>query len=319
MGNAAALAAMVMATPMQASAQQESDGVKSPDGDIGDILDESHAGASSRVRKLGAWLDHFFADDNYVAEVNRSRLQFRAESFSEMDQPTEVNGTARLQLVLPALSERLRFEFLSPGETGDLEATGTANPTDPPASPGTERPTAAISYFLYAVKERSIIARLGMDFEGYNPNPFVGLRYRESASLGEDWDFHFVERVRFYSIDGLESRTTIDFDHAMREDSLMRLTLDGTWLQQDPAYFYSAGISLQRSLDEHKAVAFEVVNDFKTHPHRLDRVTVRLRHRQTIWREWLSFDVAPQVSFPADNDFKGVPGILIGLEASFGG
>ncbi|MBE9555007.1 MAG: hypothetical protein IMF05_16195 [Proteobacteria bacterium] len=282
-------------------------------------VDTGHAGTSEQVRRLGAWVDRFFADENYEAEVNESSLRIRLDSFSKLYEGTDVDARARLRLVLPALNKRVRFEILSPGEPDDLEATGSEAASPPQPGAVEEKSSAAISYFIRAVKDRTVIVRLGTTFDGYTPNPYVGARYRELVPLNEDWNFRFIERVRFYSIDGLESRTSLDFERILEEDTLFRTSLDGTWLQEDPDYFYSLAFALFRPLDEKSAVEYQLTNSFRTDPHRLDRITARIRHRQKIWRDWLTFEVAPQVSFPDERDFKLVPGILFRLEATFGG
>ncbi|MDH5411514.1 MAG: hypothetical protein OEY16_09010, partial [Alphaproteobacteria bacterium] len=110
-----------------------------------------------------------------------------------------------------------------------------------------------------------------------------------------------------------------DFERILEENMLFRSSLNGTWLQEDPDYFYNVGLSLFRPLDEKSAVELQLVSDFMTDPHRLDRITVRIRHRQELWRDWLAFEIAPQVSFPDQRNFEAVPGILFRLEATFGG
>ena len=282
-------------------------------------VDTGHAGASDRVRRLGAWLDRFFADENYEAEINESWLRIRLDSFSELYEGTDVDGTARLHLKLPALNKRLRFEILSPGEPDDLGGSDSANAGSPPPGAAEKGTSAAISYFFRAVEDRVIIARVGLDFDGYTPDPFVGGRYRELFSLNEDWNLRFTQRVRYFSLEGLESRTSFDLERILEEDTLFRASLNATWLQEDPDYFYSLGFALFHSLDEKSAVEYQLVNDFRTDPHRLDRVTVRIRHRQKIWRDWLTLEVAPQVAMPDERDFEAVPGILFRLEATFGG
>jgi hypothetical protein len=282
-------------------------------------MDKGHTGTSEQVRRLGAWVDRFFADENYEAEINKSWLRIRLDSFSELYEGTSVDARARLHLKVPALNKRLRFEILSAGEPDDLEGTGSDSTGSPPPGAAEEKTSAAVSYIFRSLKERSIIARLGLNFDGYTPNPYAGIRYRELVPLNDDWNFRFTQRVRFYTLDGIESRTSLDLERVLEEDMLFRTSLNGTWLQEDPNYFYNLGFALFRPLDEKSAVEYQLINDFRTDPHRLDRITVRLRHRQKIWRDWLTFEVAPQVSFPDERGFEPVPGILFRLDATFGG
>lgn len=283
------------------------------------LVDKGHAGASDRVRRLGAWADRFFADENYEAEANESQLRLRIQSFSQLYDGTEVEPTARLRLKLPALNDRLRLDFASPGEEEDLEAAGDGDVGPPPPGAEEEQASAALSYFVRAVKDRTIIARLGLKFDGYKPNPFAGVRYRELLPMSDVWNFRFTQRFRYYAVERLESRTGFDFERVLEEDALFRTSVNGTWLEEDPDYFYSVGFAVFEPIDEKSAAEVQLVNSFRTDPHRLDQITVRIRHRQKIWRDWLVFDVAPQVAFPRERDYDAVPGIMFSLEATFGG
>jgi hypothetical protein len=50
----------------------------------------------------------------------------------------------------------------------------------------------------------------------------------------------------------------------------------------------------------------------------MEETNIRLKYRQRIWRDWLFAELAPQLSFPRDNDFKRTPGILFRIEIFFG-
>ncbi len=295
------------------------DNVPPDDGRRPGLIDAGHARASAGVRGLGAWIDGFFADENYEAELNESRLRVRIDSFSEQYQGTDVDTRARLHLKLPALDDRLRIEVLSAGEAEEDTAA-----TEGPAEPGRsdlalDSITAALSYFFRNDETRSVRARIGLDFDGYEPNPFVGLRYRERVELSEDWDFRFVQRFRYFSLDGLESRTTFAFDRALPEDMLFRWEIDGTWLEEQPNYFYGVNFAVFQPLDAKSAVEYQVLNSFLTDPHRLDRVTLRFRYRRQVWRDWLTLEAAPQLALPRSRGFDPVPGFLFRVEVTFGG
>jgi hypothetical protein len=297
------------------AAEGVADGDNPPPG----VLDNAHSTASDQVRRFGAWVDSFFTDENYVAEVNKTFLRLRLDNFSELYEGSSIKGKARLHLKLPALNDRLRIEILSPGESEDAERAGAPDTASPPPGTTDDRTTAGISYILRALEERSVILRAGLGFDGYSPDPFVGARYRETIPLNDDWSLRFIQRLRYYSLSGLDSRTTIDADRVLEDNTLFRASVNGTWLEEQPDYFYNVSFALYRPIDDQSAVQYEIVNEFKTDPHRLDRITARIAHRQRIYRDWLVFEVAPQVSFPDARDFKPVLGILFRLEAVFGG
>lgn len=53
--------------------------------------------------------------------------------------------------------------------------------------------------------------------------------------------------------------------------------------------------------------------------HRLEQTGLRLRFRKQIWRDWLFYEINPQLVFRNNDDFRATPGIELRLEASFGG
>lgn len=282
------------------------------------IIDAGHARASAGVRGLGAWIDGFFANPEYEAELNESRLRVRADGFAESGEGLDGDAKARLFLKLPALDDRIRVEVLSAGEAEeDTAAEGAATPASSDLS--LDSITAALSYFFRNDEERSVSARVGLDFDGYDPNPFVGMRYRAQVELSEKWNFRFVQRVRYYSLDGLESRSIFQFDRGLPRDMLFRWETAGTWLEEQPNYFYGVNFAVFQPLDEKSAVEYQVLNSFQTDPHRLDEVTLRFRYRRQLWREWLIVEAAPQLRLPRVDRYDPIPGILLRLELTFGG
>lgn len=307
--------AALLAAGMAAAAENEVPSEKTRPG----FVDAGHAYASDGVRGLGAWLNGFFSDEDYEAELNRSWLRVRLDSFSEQNEGTEYDAKARLHLKVPALTERLRFEVLSAGEAEEDTATADDRPDDLPSDLALDSITAALSWFFRNDETRSISARVGLDFDGYDPDPFIGLRYREQVELNENLDFRFVQRFRYFADKGLESKTVFGLDRALGGDVLVRGEIDGTWLEEQPNYFYGINFALYQPMDEKSAVEYQILNQFLTDPHRLETVTLRLRYRRKVWREWLVMEAAPQLSLPRVDNYEPVPGFLFRLEMTFGG
>jgi hypothetical protein len=66
-------------------------------------------------------------------------------------------------------------------------------------------------------------------------------------------------------------------------------------------------------------LVYSWANSFVTHPsHRLEAVTLSVRYRQRLWRDWLYYEVVPQLSFPREENFDITPGINLRLEMLFG-
>lgn len=308
-------AACVVPIGHSKAAEDITDGEDEPTG----IIDAGHGYASAGVRGFGAWIDGFFADERYEAELNESRIRVRIDNFAQQYEGLDTDVKARLHLKLPALDERLRVEVLSAGESEEDLGTADQPEGTVPSDLSLDSITAALSYFFRNDEERSISARVGLDFNGYDPNPFIGLRYREQVEFAEDWNFRFVQRFRYFSLDGLESRTILGLDHALPQDRLFRWQIDGTWLEEQPEYFYGVSLSLFQALGEKSAIEHQAVASFQTQPHRLEQVTLQLRFRRQVWREWLILEAAPQVGLPRSGNYEPVLGFLFRIEMTFGG
>ncbi len=283
------------------------------------FVDAGHAYASEGVRGLGAWIDGFFSNKEYEAEVNESWMRLRLDGFAEQFEGADADANVRLHLKLPALDERLRVEVLSAGEADEDTASTDAPGGSQLSDLALDSITAALSYFFRNDEERSISARVGLDFNGLDPNPFIGFRYRENVELGEDWNFRFVQRFRYFLEERLESRTIFTFDRALEDDVLFRSEVEGTWLELQPDYFYSVNFAIFQPLDEKSAIEYQLLNSFRTSPHRLDQVTLRWRYRRQVWRDWLTVEAAPQLAIPRERDYQVVPGFGLRIEMTFGG
>jgi hypothetical protein len=84
-------------------------------------------------------------------------------------------------------------------------------------------------------------------------------------------------------------------------------------------FFYYLSFSLRHAFDSTHAVEYQLVNAYQTRPdNELTEVDLRIRYRHSFWRNWLFFEVAPQIRFPRTGNFDVLPGILFRLETFFG-
>lgn len=118
---------------------------------------------------------------------------------------------------------------------------------------------------------------------------------------------------------GWESRTIVDFERPVFKYCLFRTTFDGSWFETLPGYYYNVDFVLYQPLKSNRTLQYELANSIRTRSnHRLDITTFRVSYRQRIWKDWLFFEVGPQVSFPRSRNFDLTPGIYFRLEAIFG-
>jgi hypothetical protein len=147
---------------------------------------------------------------------------------------------------------------------------------------------------------------------------FLEPRFRQSVPL-DRWLFRFTQRVIGLTDGSVRARTTFDFERELRRALFFRATADGTWIKGEHGYFYTLGPSIFQSISPRRVLVYSWGNSFVTYPsHRLEAMVLSVRYRQRIWRDWLFYEVAPQLAFPREENFDVTPGIFMRLEMMFG-
>ncbi|MEM7171386.1 MAG: hypothetical protein AAF530_14535 [Pseudomonadota bacterium] len=283
-------------------------------------IDQLHDQIERGVRGSATWLDSFFEDERYGAELNQTRLRLRFEVFDEVDKSPSFNIKGSLRLRLPNTSRRLMLVIAgSPDDDDDITDTPEDDIRDEFDSTDEENLAVALQYYLKQSVKRNLSATGGVRFRNGGPVAFVGGRFRELVDLGT-WDLRFTERLRWFTDNGFESRTTVDLERPVFDDLLFRSTAGASWYENESGLFYDLNFRLFQPLSPTQALEYQVNNQFRTSPNnRLEESSLRLRYRQKIWRDWLAFEVIPQVRFPRSRNFEPTPGALLRFEVSFGG
>ncbi len=65
-------------------------------------------------------------------------------------------------------------------------------------------------------------------------------------------------------------------------------------------------------------MSYEMGFYFGTEPdYSMTEADFTVKYRQRVYRDWLVLEIAPNISFPKDNDYEANPGIIFKLEATF--
>jgi hypothetical protein len=178
--------------------------------------------------------------------------------------------------------------------------------------------TTAVHYVLRATTEQNFIVRSGAQFTHGSPALFIAPRYRYFLPL-TTWDCRFTQEVIWNTLTRWQANTVFDLERKLPHDLFFRTSVGGAWIETSRGYFYGVSFSLGQPIDAKRALEYEWSNSFQTRPvGELLEVLLRVRYRQSFWREWFFFEVAPQYRFPRDRDYSGTPGILFRLEMFFG-
>jgi hypothetical protein len=283
------------------------------------FVDMLHGGISQGLLTTADWLDSFFADERSVKEENRSYIRASYDVFHEDRSPAVYKPSFDVRLVLPQLQKKTHLVFSAePAEavSGSPAPVSTAGTR---VAPTEERNvTTAFQYFFRETVQESFTIRTGARFHSGSPVLFIAPRYRSLIPL-QIWNFRFSQEAVYRTDTKWQADTTFDLERKLPHDLFFRTSLAGVWFENTKGYFYSLSGTLRQPLDATHAFQYEWVNSYQTRPvNELAEIALRVRYRQSFWRKWLFFELAPQVRFPRDRNFDATPGVLFRFEMFFG-
>lgn len=300
-------------------AESEAPGSETPDRPM---VDTAHYHISNSLLSSAEWLDAFFDDERYESEANKSRFKLSFEGSVINGEGVNFDADTHLKIVLPELEDRLSFEIS--GDTDDeIRDVGPQNQSlketvdgDDDRKPGGL--TASFRYLLKATDRLNIHLKSGARIRSLEPVVYIGPRYRQTVDR-DPWLLRLTQRFRWFSNTGWESRSRFDLDRAVSAEYFFRATTQVEWYEEENGLFYDLDFSLSHPIDGRSAIEFEWNNRFKTRPHnQLSATVLRLRYRRRVWRDWLSFEVTPQIAYPRDREYNFTPGVIFKFTIVFG-
>ncbi len=246
-------------------------------------------------------------------------MRVRYDVFKEQGTSASMKPAVDLRLALPELERKTHLIF-------------TAEPAEPPAGSAAPVQTAgerfgtteqrnvttAVHYIFRSSAKESFLVRSGMQFSKFTPVLFGAPRYRALFPL-DSWNMRFTQEVLYRTDSGWQTDTRFDFERLLSPDFFFRTSLDGIWAAHVDGYLFSLDFSLRQAIDPTHALEYQLINFYQTQPNgELTEVDFRIRYRHSFWRNWLFFELSPQVRFPRDRHFVDTPGILFRIEMFIG-
>lgn len=287
---------------------------------IVEFMDLLHGEFSKRIVDTAEWMDSFFAEENYIKEKNRSYARFRNDFFKEEGARLTYKPAFDVRLALPEL-ERKTHLILS------AEPAPTSDPANAPAQTAAERfgaadqsnVTTAVHYIFRSTAQESFFTRAGLQFHNLRPVVFVEPRYRALFPM-ESWNFRFTQDVLWKSNTSWKTDTRFELERLLPWSLFFRTSLDGIWASRVKGYLYVLAFSVRQPLTRTHALDYAWINSYETRPTgKFMETSFIVRYRHSFWRDWLFFEIAPQVRFPRAENFRSMPGVLFKFEALFGG
>lgn len=278
------------------------------------VIDEPRDYLAGRFVDLVSDIDSFFGDDRNYLERNESVIQLDLAREIGYGGEHRFVFSGRAKVHLPRAEKNLHL-LLETDPDKNTVAEPAQNIAAAPGTNATPRSYAAGVSYEKAEEERwHFSAAGGLQFKGLNTAPFARVR-GSYAVLMEQWRLKAAETAFWYLKTGVGESTQLDLERLISVPLLFRATSNATWLKDTHNFDLRQDLSLFHTLDERTALLYQASVTGVSQPQvqATDYVAL-LRYRYRLHRDWMFFELSPQLHFPRAKNFQLSPLLSMRLE-----
>ncbi len=280
------------------------------------VLDAPHKYVSEYIEWLVTGVDKFFANEALYKYSTNSYVQLSGEVLhEEMTAHTSTRARLRARVDLPRTKKKLKLlidtdpaEKQNPIERSvDQAPAATAQDNDVYASVQRER------------ERKGWLIRPSVGVKIRSPlEPFAKLQFTNLYPF-EYWQLRLDENIYWYKDTGFGSDSTFDFDLPIGDRNLFRATSFARWTEETNYFALSQTFAIYQTISPTRKISYQIGAYGQTQPtwYMTEYLAV-IRYRQNIHKDWLFFEIQPQVLYQKINDWNDEVSLLLKLEMLFG-
>lgn len=276
------------------------------------VLDRHKRFMDTQIQRADQWVDGFFADPNYEADTVDSQFRLRPEFYYRDEQGAKLRMRTLIKVRLPNLGHKIS---LIAGSEEDEDHFGqTSNDSE-------RNRIAGLQVFLKdtAKWNTSIIAGIRFGESAL----FFGPRFRYQTPLTERTSFRFVQTIRWQTNDRWDIGSSGDLNFLLSERFYFRQTVYTRWRdsrRDEEGLRTRISSVLSQRLSATAGLQYDFSTIIHTEPDtHVDKYVLSARYRKRTHRDWLFWEIVPEVAFEDQFDFKTNPGIHLRVEFDYGG
>ena len=278
-------------------------------------IDIGHDQIEERVNLFVDWVDEFFGSERVFEETRDNYVKLSIGKVIE--EGGKVNNANKLsaQINLPRTEDRLKLLITSEPETDEIAGNLQPRETLSGVNTNNEQST-ALRFVARETPVWNIHADLGVRYQS-GVDPFGRFRVRRTVVL-TPWTLHFAETLFWYDSLGRGETTHVDFERPVNHKFLFRATTEATWRDQTDYFDLVEALMFLHRVSDRRSVIYQASAFGVTEP--VQHVTdylLGVRFRQLIHRDWLFFEINPQINYPKELHFKAVPTLTLKLDIIF--
>ncbi|MCK4834478.1 MAG: hypothetical protein KAT12_06860 [Gammaproteobacteria bacterium] len=250
--------------------------------------DETQVYVNARFCEPALWFDNFFANDRLFDEgVAGTYIRWRNEFTYDEEEHFKFKTAISASVELPGAESRLRLTFEG-DEDEDLRDIAPGNGEDTTNSFGLQLDVAKNDRSKFNVN--------------VSLSPKIRLRYRYTYPVFDNLILRFTQELeRKKQIN--KARSLINYEHVLTERLLFRATSEGKVSEEFEGVDWLQAFVMYQRIDNKTSLSYETSVNGITEP-RQQATNYRLgfRFRKNFHREWLFYEIAPEVTWPITYD-----------------
>jgi len=252
--------------------------------------DYSQIYVNSRFCEPALWFDNFFATDRIFNEgVAGTYVRWRNEFRFDEEDSFEYKMRLNFSLVLPGFKKSLRLTFEGE-EDEDLRdiAAGNVDETNNNLALQLDLKENARSKFSVSV----------------SLSPRIRFRYRYTYPILQDTILRFTQEAQWR--DGVNSaRSRFDFEQPFSGSFLFRSSTAVSVSEEYDGVDWLQGFVTYQWINKKTSMAYELSAEGITEPISITKnYRAGIRFRQNFHREWLFYEVVPELTWPVTFDLQ---------------
>jgi len=282
------------------------------------LLDNTHKFVVKSMYGPVAWFDNFFSDERTLDEgPASSSLRWRKELRWEEGGNYSLFTFFHANVRLPKASKKLKLIV-----TGDEDEEPAELIPGELAEPGfikskeRERINMGLRYNLIYTMVSKL--HFGSGIKLKRPlEPYVRARYRHIIPVAAAAQVRFTGTALWRNLKGWKETAQLDFEKLFSESMLIRWSNSVIFEDPDIDYAWSSSLGFQHLISKQYALSY-TAGMSGTDMEIMSYNTV-IRFRSSFYREWLFYEIAPEISWPRDKtgNYNAVPAISFRIEMQF--
>ncbi len=279
-------------------------------------LDAPRDYVSERIVSFATDMDRFFGDERNFQEANKSVLQIDLTKVAGYNGSRNLVLSGKAKLHLPSTEKRLHLLLETDSEKNITGDTTQGQPVVLDKVTAPEKLSLAARYEKQQETRWHLSADAGIQVR--RPlEPFVRTRGSYSFPF-ETWRMKLAESVFWFNTIGVGETTQLDLEHLISEPVLFRASSNATWLHDKQNFDLRQDLSVYQTLNERSALLYQGSAVGVSNPQvQVSEYVLLLLYRYRLHRDWIFFEISPQLHFPKDDNFKSNPSLNMRLEMLF--